>query len=123
MQWTEAREATRRGEAHKGTTGVVRGGKAVAMQLSLQQAKRRAMNPLLQQLEPLDLDLEGCRVDQDDLARLAEARNEHDADLLAIVRLDEACREGGLVPEEVDVRGLLEDERLLAAERVAPCAP
>lgn len=78
--------------------------------------------PLIKlQVESLHPNLQALRIDQHDLAALAELGQKHDPALLAIIPGRHARREGGLVADEVDVGSEREDEGVSVREGVAPC--
>ena len=100
---------------------------------SLRKATRGSKTPpaieSLAEGEPPPPDFERRRIHQNDLARLAELGHEDHAHALhrlvfALGRrlgFDQAGFEARLIPDKVDVRRLMQDERVSVREREAPC--
>lgn len=82
--------------------------------LPLRPASNRA-------LEPNDSHLARPRIDQHHLARLRKARHQDNRALLSRLALDRPRLEARLVPDKVDARGLVDDERVALREGEAPC--
>lgn len=74
------------------------------------------------QLKSLHPHFQALGIDQHHLALLAKLGQEYNPARLAIVSRHHTRREGGLVPDKVDLRSEGENERVSVRERVAPCS-
>lgn len=64
--------------------------------------------------------IQGLSINKDQTSRLTKLWNHDQAHILAGRALDNGSLEARLIADEKDVRALLDDERVLVLERVAP---